>query len=59
MRIDPVAMEDNLTIVEVDSLAKELDFAKAYHDLVLVCLDLTTTELVSKVAVSIQQSPTP
>jgi hypothetical protein len=29
MKIDPVAMEDNLTIVEVDSVAKELDFAKA------------------------------
>jgi hypothetical protein len=29
MKIDPVAMEDNLTTVEVDSVAKELDFAKA------------------------------
>jgi hypothetical protein len=28
MKIDPVAMEDNLTIVEVDLVAKELDFAK-------------------------------
>jgi hypothetical protein len=29
MKIDPVAMEDNPTIVEVDAMAKELDFAKA------------------------------
>jgi hypothetical protein len=29
MKIDPVAMEDNLTTVEVDSVAKELDFAEA------------------------------
>jgi hypothetical protein len=29
MKIDPVAMEDNLTTVEVDSVAKELDFTKA------------------------------
>jgi hypothetical protein len=29
MKIDPVSMEDNLTTVEVDSVAKELDFAKA------------------------------
>jgi hypothetical protein len=29
MKIDPVAMEDNLTTVEVVSVAKELDFAKA------------------------------
>jgi hypothetical protein len=29
MKIDPVAMEDNLTTVEVDSVAKELNFAKA------------------------------
>jgi hypothetical protein len=29
MKIDLVAMEDNLTTMEVDSVAKELDFAKA------------------------------
>jgi hypothetical protein len=29
MKIDPVEMEDNLTTVEVDSVAKELDFTKA------------------------------
>jgi hypothetical protein len=28
MKIDPVAMEDNLTTVEVDLVAKELDLAK-------------------------------
>jgi hypothetical protein len=29
MKIDSVTMEDNLTTMEVDSVAKELDFAKA------------------------------
>jgi hypothetical protein len=59
MKIDPVATEDNPTTLDVDSVAKDLAFAKAWHDLVLVCLDFMTTELVSKVAASIQQSPTP
>jgi hypothetical protein len=59
MKINSVAMEDNPTTMEVDSVAKELDFAKAWHDLVLVHLDLTTAELVSKVAALIQQSPRP
>jgi hypothetical protein len=29
MKIDPVAMEDNPTTMDVDSVAKELDFMNA------------------------------
>jgi hypothetical protein len=29
MKIDPVAMEDNPTTMDVDLVARELDFAKA------------------------------
>jgi hypothetical protein len=57
VEVNPIAKVE--LIVEVDSVAKEFHFVMVELDLVLVRLDLRTTELISAVATLSRQSPAP